>query len=116
MDTLHVLVIDESCAATELLEARLRNASVKVHHCIRAIDAVAMAVEHDPDYVFIDYALFSANPKTVRRKLNTDQRTRHIPVSFLLDSSAAWETNLFDGDYVALPFEEDRLERALGIA
>lgn len=116
LDTLHVLVIDESCATAEMVQSRLADASVQVHHCVRPSDAIEMAVDRAPDHIFIDHSLVSANAGALRRKLRADARTRHIPVSFLLGASAAWETNLHAHEYVTVPFEAEQIEHALGIA
>jgi diguanylate cyclase (GGDEF)-like protein len=108
-----VLLVDDSPEVHTLLEVRLRPEGLVILHAFDEDEAMAQAVELQPDLVLLDLQLRSTTGFEVCRRLKDEPRTAHIPIIFLTGtadvSSKVQGFDLGAVDYVTKPFDAAEL-------
>jgi CheY-like chemotaxis protein len=83
-----VLVVDDDRDTLEMYSLSLELAGMRALTAMTAEDAVALAIEHQPDVVVTDLLLRgNATGSDLCRSLRQDPRTAHIPAVLMTGSS-----------------------------
>ncbi len=108
-----ILAIDDSEEIHRLLDVRLRNEGLIIHHALNAEDGLAKARELQPDLILLDVVLPSTSGFALCRTLKEDPRTAHVPIIFLTGTSDMENKvaglDLGATDYVTKPFDAAEL-------
>jgi DNA-binding response OmpR family regulator len=108
-----ILAIDDSVEIHRLLDVRLRNEGLIIHHALNAEDGLAKARELQPDLILLDVVLPSTSGFALCRTLKEDPRTAHVPIIFLTGTSDMENKvaglDLGATDYVTKPFAFEEL-------
>ncbi len=108
-----ILAIDDSPEIHRLLDARLRNEGLTIHHASDADEGLAKARELLPDLILLDVVLPTTTGFALCRTLKTDPRTAHVPIIFLTGTSdfenKVQGLDLGATDYVTKPFDAAEL-------
>jgi diguanylate cyclase (GGDEF)-like protein len=109
-----ILVIDDSEDIHKLLDVRLREEGVLLHHALSSQEGLRMALELDPDLVLLDVDMPAGTGFDVCVTLKNDSATASVPVIFLTASSSSVDkVRGFDigaVDYITKPFEAAELK------
>jgi len=104
-----LLVIDDSPDIHCLLDVRLREERVTIHHATSGPEGLQLARERQPDLILLDVVMPGMGGFDVCQELKTDPATADIPVIFLTGSSDS--VNKVKGldlgavDYIVKPFD-----------
>lgn len=109
----HILVVDDSESARELIRRYLHGTSIKAAFAENGPQAIQKAKSNPFDLILLDVWLPEINGIEVCRLLKSDARTRDIPVVFV--TVASDKKSLVKGfqagavDYITKPFEKEEL-------
>ena len=120
-DDTRVLIVDDSPTVVFALKKILRSAGFITLEALDAETGVAIALDENPDLIFLDIILPGINGFAALRSLRRDPLTQHIPVIMISGNEQA--TELFFGsrigadDFMKKPFSRfevfARIERLL---
>jgi diguanylate cyclase (GGDEF)-like protein len=109
-----ILVIDDSEDIHKLLDARLREEGVLLHHALSSQEGLRMAQELRPDLVLLDVDMPDSTGFDICMILKNDPATASLPIIFLTAASGAIDkVRGFDigaVDYVTKPFDAAELK------
>jgi DNA-binding response OmpR family regulator len=109
-----VLVSDDDDDLRELVVYRLETSGYRVVQARNGEEALAAALEHEPDAIVLDVMMPRLDGYEVCRRLRADERTARTPVILL--TSRAQEADVATGfdagadDYVTKPFSPNELQ------
>lgn len=113
-----LLLVDDSSTSRMLVQMMLR--PCPNYHCLTASngeEAVAKALDHQPDIVLMDVVMPVMNGLEACRQLRLHQRTRSVPVVLVSTRSEPgdWEAGFRSGcnDYLTKPLDGKELLRVL---
>lgn len=108
--TARVLVVDDLEPNVKLLEAKLRAEYFEVLTALSGQDAIALAVEHQPDIVLLDVMMPGIDGFETCELLKANDKTWHIPVVMVtaLDQQADRVAGLKSGadDFLTKPVQD----------
>ena len=108
-----VLIADDDPSVRELCRVVLQSEGFEVVEAADAPKAIALAREHQPDVILLDWMMPGVDGMEALRALKGSEVTKHIPVVMLTALSGLPEITVAtytgaDG-YVTKPFEVDDL-------
>lgn len=108
-----VLVVDDSPAGRETLQALLFSDSYNLHFAGDGLQALAIAAEVRPDLILLDVMMPGIDGFEVCRRLRADPALTHIPVIMVtaLDDRTSRLAGIESGadDFVSKPFDSGEL-------
>ena len=112
-ETCHILVVDDSISARELINQYLSGSNIKAAFVENGPLAIKKAKSNPFDLILLDVHLPDIDGIEVCRMLKSDKRTKNIPVIFVTIVSD--KKSLVEGfqagavDYLTKPFEKEEL-------
>ncbi|GMT46017.1 MAG: histidine kinase [bacterium] len=112
-ETCHILVVDDSTSARELINQYLSGSDIKAAFVENGSLALQKAKSNPFDLILLDVYLPDIDGIEVCRILKSDKRTKNIPVIFVTVESD--KKSLVEGfqagavDYLTKPFEKEEL-------
>ena len=108
-----ILVVDDSPTQLKMIKSALEEKGYDIVTAVDGEEAVAQAIEHQPDLIVLDIVLPKKNGFQVCRQLKNTPSTNKIKVILL--SSKSQESDRFWGlrqgadEYLTKPFEPSKL-------
>lgn len=108
-----LLVVEDEVLTTDFLRRYFGLAGYEVISAQTGIDAIRLAIHHQPEIIILDIVLPDTDGYAVCKKLRGDARTSHIPVIFLTGKDR--RSDRLDGlelgadDYLTKPFDAEDL-------
>lgn len=103
-----ILVVDDRVENVKVVSAHLRMRNYETLAGYNGIEAIALAVQHQPDLILLDVNMPGMDGLTACGKIKGDERTRHIPV--ILVTAQAETEDVVRGlefgadDYLSKPY------------
>ncbi|WP_345293380.1 response regulator [Kangiella marina] len=118
-----MLIIDDSKTICTLLKKMLIQNRYEVGVALDGETGLKLALEHQPDLIFLDIVLPGINGFQVLRELRKDNRTKNIPVIMISGNVLATEKYYAErigaDDFMKKPFSRyevfHRLENFIGL-
>jgi two-component system sensor histidine kinase/response regulator len=111
-----IMIVDDDKINVEILASGFSDRH-NIVRCNDSIQALALAIKHQPDVILLDVGMPTLNGYQVCRKLKETESTRNIPVVFSTghDSEADEITGFMAGasDYITKPFRMDLVKLRL---
>lgn len=108
-----VLVVDDEPDIVAVLRKRFSDAGYSVCSAYGGTEAIAKAKEMEPDLIVLDIMMPGTDGIEVKKQLNQDETTAHIPVIFLTAKISTADKveglRLRADDYVTKPFDLEEL-------
>ncbi len=116
-----VLVVDDSSTIRFVVSKMLWESGYKVVEASNGREGVEMALEHNPDLIFMDVVMPGINGFQATRMLRKKNETQNIPIIIISGNKQAveqfWAGKIGASDYMEKPFERgdffQRMERVL---
>ncbi len=102
-----ILIIDDAIADIKILGSTLQS-NYKILFALNAQEGITSAIANQPDLILLDIIMPGMDGYEACRQLQTDERTRHIPIIFITAKTA--EEDEIKGfalgalDYITKPF------------
>jgi len=118
-----ILVVDDEDRVREMIEFRLSMYGYEVIQAANGQEALASAVEHEPDLVLLDIMMEEQDGFKVCSRLKKNENTKDIPIVMLTAKAEAKDVmRAFEcgaDDYIVKPYEptvlREKIERNLRI-
>ncbi len=108
-----VLIVDDEREVIEFASINLRLDGFETAMVDNGEDALARAIELQPDLILLDVMMPRMDGYQVCAKLREDSRTEHIPIIFLsaktLESDKVFGLTIGGDDYIVKPFHPNEL-------
>ena len=108
MQSVKILIVDDETAIRDMIRMGLEMADFECFEAEDIAEAYALAHDHSPDLILLDWMLPGGSGIELLRRLKRDDLTANIPVIML--TAKATEDNKIQGletgadDYIAKPF------------
>jgi twitching motility two-component system response regulator PilH len=103
-----ILAVDDSPTVLQLLSQMLEEGQHEVIRAMDGVEAIRLAVEHQPDLVLLDVILPKLNGYQVCRQLKAMPETAPIPVILITrkakDEDRQWGVEQGADGYITKPF------------
>ena len=96
-----ILVIDDDTYLTDAMQRLLAGHTYVVEACDTGQKGIQKAMAHPPDIILLDYLLPQEDSHRILEKLQSQERTKHIPIVLISASPTAavvakeWKTTAF---------------------
>ncbi|MBI9016956.1 MAG: diguanylate cyclase [Phycisphaerae bacterium] len=114
-----VLAIDDNQTNLALLRVYMKQMGVKSLSATSAVEGIDIAIEENPDLIFLDIMMPEVDGFECCQRLKSDTRTAHIPIIFV--SAKGQAADKVDGlkrgamDYISKPFDPAELRARVSI-
>lgn len=116
-----VLVVDDSSTIRFVISKMLWESGYKVVEAANGREGIEMALEHNPDLIFMDVVMPGINGFQATRMLKKRDETQDTPIIIISGNKQAveqfWAGKIGASDYMEKPFERgdffQRMERVL---
>lgn len=116
-----VLVVDDSSTIRFVISKMLWESGYKVVEAANGREGIEMALEHNPDLIFMDVVMPGINGFQATRMLKKRSETQNTPIIIISGNKQAveqfWAGKIGASDYMEKPFERgdffQRMEKVL---
>ena len=112
-----IVVVEDDQDLAELMKLSLHEEGMKVYHADDGVAGLELIRKRLPDAVLLDIMMPRMNGYEVCAALQSDERTRHIPIMVLTalteddgrEKDETWRSRLNVADFISKPFSVEEL-------